>query len=95
VNLLSLEKRRLWGDIIVAFLNIKGAYIKDGENVFTKADSDRTNGNCSKLKERRFRLDVRKIFFAQKVVRHCNRLPREVVSPLFFHCTMSQSSLVK
>ncbi|GAB0185789.1 mitochondrial enolase superfamily member 1 [Grus japonensis] len=45
LGLFSLEKRRLQGDLIVAFQALKGAYRKDGEGLFIRECSDRKRGN--------------------------------------------------
>jgi len=81
LGLFSLKKRKLQGDLKAVFQYLKGGLQASWRGDLLQGTcSDRMRGYGFKLKEGRFRSDIRKKFFTMSGVRHSNKLPIEVVN---------------
>ena len=82
LGLSSLKRRRLRGNLITIYSFVRRRLGEGGAELFCLGSSTRMRGNGSKLHQGRFRLDIRKHFFTERVVKDWNRLSREAVNAL-------------
>ena len=73
LGLTRLDTRRVRSDLIETFRIMNGLYDVNRE-MFFKLDVSGRRGHNMKLFKRRFRLDVRKFVFSNRVVDHWNVL---------------------
>jgi len=76
LGLLSLQKRRVRGDLRAACNFLQGGSKEDGERLFSVVTDGRTRSNGLKLQWERSRLDISKNYFTRRVGKHWDGVPR-------------------
>ena len=72
--MLSLEKRRLGGDLTALLSCLKGSSGELGAGLFCHVSRDRTRDSGLKSPQEKFRLNTRRNFCSEIVARHWHRL---------------------
>ena len=80
LDLHSLERRRVRGDMIEVFKWVKGINKGDIDKVLIISEQDRTRSNGFKLDKFRFRREIGRNWFTNRVVDEWNKLSNFVVS---------------
>ena len=68
LGMFSLEKRRLRDEMIELFKYLESCHTEEGQDLFSIIPECRTRNNGLKLKEARFRLNIRKILLTIRAV---------------------------
>jgi len=80
LNLETLELRRLRADLILTYKIVFGITHINAAELFTLTNNDRLRGHQYKLVIQRRNTDVRKYYFALRVVNSWNNLPQDKIS---------------
>ena len=80
LNLPCLAFRRLRGDMVETYKMLTGKYDEDVEKLVEKDNNARTRGHSKKLKGKRFKTDIMKFSFGNRIINIWNSLPETVIS---------------
>ena len=83
---LSLEQRRLRGDLVALHKSLTGGGSRGGGRALLAGNRDRTRGNGLRLGQGRLSLDSSRNFPMERVLRPWQGLPREVWDPHPWRC---------
>jgi len=79
-KLTTLRYRQIRGDMIETYKIISGKYNSEITPTLAMSDTRITRGNDLRLHKSRFKYDMRKFYYANRVVDHWNCLPNWVVT---------------
>jgi len=79
LGLWTLEELRNWADLIQLFKMCTGLSILKFDSVFEVSNNSHIRGHSLKLAKHQCRLDLRKYFFAERVIDRWNSLDQQTV----------------